>query len=55
MKVISSIAAAALLSGCSMTLPSFYDDNESMLAVDIRLAVSNLDCNKDIALARFLC
>jgi hypothetical protein len=46
-RVISGIAAAVLLSGCSMTMPSFYDDNESMLAVDIRLAVANLDCNKE--------
>ena len=32
-----------VLTGCSM-IPSFWDDNESMLAVDVRFAVSKLNC-----------
>ena len=35
---------AITLSGC-VTMPSFYDDNESLLAVDVRVAVSNIDCD----------
>lgn len=34
-----------LMSGCAMTIPSFYDDNESLLAVDVRHAVKDLNCN----------
>ena len=37
--------AALFLTGCSQLLDtSFYDDNESMLAVDVRYAVETLNC-----------
>lgn len=35
-----------ILSACS-SLPSFYDDNESLLAVDVQMAVHKLDCSKN--------
>lgn len=35
-----------VLSGCSM-IPSFYDDNESLLAVGIRAEVDRLNCEID--------
>lgn len=39
------LAFAILLSGCTaITDTSFYDDNESMLAVDVRYAVETLNC-----------
>ena len=34
------------IAGCSY-IPSFYDDNESRLAVDVRFAVSQLDCRTE--------
>lgn len=34
-----------LLPGCSLLNTSFYDDNESMLAVNIRYEVDRLDCS----------
>jgi hypothetical protein len=34
---------ALLLSGCGY-LPSFYDDNESLLSVNVRYEVDRLDC-----------
>lgn len=37
------LAAPLLLSGC-MTIPSFYDDNESKVAIDLRYSVEQLDC-----------
>ena len=40
----SIIASVLLLSGCSY-IPSFWDDNESRLAVDVRFAVTQLDCS----------
>ena len=33
-----------LLPGCSLLDTSFYDDNESMLAVEVRYEVSKLEC-----------
>lgn len=45
MKWITATAAALLLSGCS--LMSFYDDNESMLASNVRMSILYLDCKKD--------
>ena len=40
------LGLALLLSGCSViTDTSFYDDNESMLAVDVRYAVETLNCD----------
>lgn len=40
------LTCAILLSGCAaVTDTSFYDDNESMLAVDVRYAVETLKCD----------
>ena len=36
---------AVLLSGCSM-IPSFYDDNESSISIDLRYSVNQLDCKQ---------
>lgn len=47
MKALLIGATALALSGC-MTMPSFYDDNESLLAVDVRMAATNLDCNGEV-------
>lgn len=41
--ILSSIL---FLAACSATLPSFYDDNESLLAVEVRAEVAKLDCTK---------
>ena len=41
----STIASVLLISGCSY-IPSFWDDNESRLAVDVRFAVQKLDCSQ---------
>ena len=37
-----------LLGGCS-AIPSFYDDNESMLAVNVRYAAFQIACGEDTA------
>lgn len=42
MKTVLAIMVAFIVSGCAM--PSFYDDNESLLAVDVRVAISDMDC-----------
>lgn len=36
---------AILVSSCSLLDTSFYDDNESMLAVEVRHEVQNLTCD----------
>jgi hypothetical protein len=36
---------AILLSGCSM-IPSFYDDNESAISIDLRYSVTSLECKE---------
>ena len=39
-------AAALFLTGCmSITDTSFYDDNESMLAIDVVYAIETINCN----------
>ena len=43
-KLSSITLTAVLLTGCS-GIPSFWDDNESKLAVDVRFAVSQIDCS----------
>jgi len=45
LKLSAAILGLALMTGCS-TIPSFWDDNESMLAVDVRFAVAKLDCSQ---------
>jgi len=47
-RIILAGMTALLLSGCYLTLPSFYDDNESLLAVDVRMSVANLDCAGEV-------
>ena len=42
--MIKVLIPAVLLTGCSM-VPSFWDDNESKLAVDVRFAVTQIDCS----------
>lgn len=42
--MIKVLIPAILLTGCSM-VPSFWDDNESRLAVDVRFAVAQIDCS----------
>ena len=44
MKTIIAIFSFVLLAGCSATLPSFSDPNQSARATDIRFAVAQLDC-----------
>ena len=44
MKKLIPILCIAFLVGCG-NIPSFYDDNESMLAVKVRLHVTSLDCD----------
>ena len=38
------LATLLLCSSCSLLDTSFYDDNESMLAVEVRHSVADLDC-----------
>ena len=45
MKILA-IVSLLFLSGCSM-IPSFWDDNESLLASDLRYVVHKLDCSKE--------
>lgn len=47
-KTAVAITAPLILSAC-VTLPSFYDDNESRISVDVRLAVEQLDCTEPTA------
>ena len=44
--MIKVLVSAVLLTGCSM-VPSFWDDNESKLAVDVRFAVTQIDCSSE--------
>ena len=45
------LLVALLLSG-SGNIPSFYDDNESLLAVNVRYEVSQLNCEKQIRIKK---
>lgn len=38
------LTLSVVLASCSVMDTSFYDDNESMLAVNVRFAVNKLDC-----------
>lgn len=55
MKYLVLVAVAGLfLSGCSNLLDtSFYDDNESLLAVEVRYSVENLNCEYPNEKAKF--
>jgi len=44
-KLLGVALIATTMTGC-MTIPSFYDDNESMLSIGIRKAVKDLDCSQ---------
>lgn len=47
MKKILVVPAFLLLSGCSsVSIPSFWDDNQSYTSVSIRLAVEKIDCSQ---------
>lgn len=49
MKALASLIVVLMLSGCASvknSIPSFWDDNQSAKAVDIRFAVETLDCTK---------
>ena len=41
-KTVIAFITALMMTGC--VVPSLYDDNESLLAVDVRMSVSQLDC-----------
>lgn len=48
-RVIAMLIMTAALSGCATVqswIPSFWDDNQSRSAVDIRLAVERIDCGQ---------
>lgn len=49
MKKILALILAVTLTGCTTIqemVPSFWDDNQSAKAVDIRFSVETLDCSK---------
>lgn len=50
------LAATVVLSGCSLTqdIPSFWDDNESARAVDVFIAVSNINCSSHFVKNQFV-
>lgn len=39
------LTSILFLAACSASLPSFYDDNESLLAAAVRFHVNRLDCS----------
>lgn len=43
---ILALVSILFIGGCS-AIPSFWDDNESLLAGDLRYVVHKLDCSKD--------
>ena len=45
MKIATIILGTMLLTGCGIPSISFYDDNESLLAVEVRSSVDLLDCS----------
>ena len=48
------LLTALLFSGCSSLLDtSFYDSNESLLAVEVRYAVENLNCKRTTDKVRY--
>ena len=49
MKTVLALVLAVTLTGCTTMqgmVPSFWDDNQSAKAVDIRFSVETLDCKK---------
>ena len=50
MKIIVSLLLSLVITGCAEThkfIPSFWDDNQSNRAADIRLTVERIDCGSD--------
>lgn len=45
MKIATVILATMMLASCGIPSISFYDDNESLLAVQVRGAAEALDCS----------
>lgn len=45
MKIATVILATMMLASCGIPSISFYDDNESLLAVQVRGAAESLDCS----------
>ena len=45
MKKLIPLLAVGLVASCSILDTSFYDDNESLLGVEVRHEVSMLDCS----------
>lgn len=46
---LAILSLTVFLSGCASmagVLPSFWDDNQSSKAIDIKIAVTDLDCNQ---------
>jgi uncharacterized protein YceK len=43
--VLIALSTTLVLSGC-VTIPSFWDDNESKAAIDLRYSVSELNCSE---------
>jgi hypothetical protein len=44
MKITAVILATMMLASCGIPSISFYDDNESLLAVEVRSAAEELNC-----------
>lgn len=45
MKILTILSASILLVGC-VSIPSFWDDNQSSAIVSVRMAVENINCNE---------
>lgn len=48
-KIVTLIAVTVVLTGCASIMdhvPSFWDDNQSRVATNIRLSVEKLDCTQ---------
>jgi len=45
-KVIFIVATILFLQSCSTILPSFWDDNQSAVIINVRQQVVNLDCEQ---------
>lgn len=45
MKYLATAIVTIMLTGC-VSIPSFWDDNQSSAAVSVRLAVENINCSE---------
>jgi hypothetical protein len=48
-KILIAAALTFILTGCSTILPSFWDDNQSAVIIDVRFSVEQLDCTQSHA------